>query len=126
MERAPEPSDFRWENTNTFGYRQSLRVLTSNFGMLLVLLIGALIQLQLEVWKAEALDDYAEFKVATADDRDEKEYLMKQFKVRSLSMSSSIAIVIVNMGKFSHPMPSSSQSIANSTFSRIFLSITIC
>ena len=127
VERAPEPSDFRWENTNTFGYRQSLRVLTSNFGMLLVLLIGALIQLQLEVWKAEALDDYAEFKVATADDRDEKKYLMKQFRVRSLSMSSSIAIVIVNMCKFSHPMPSSSQSIANSTFSRIFsLSMPLC
>ncbi|QDZ20537.1 10TM putative phosphate transporter cytosolic domain-containing protein [Chloropicon primus] len=98
VSRAPEPSDFRWENTNTFGFNQGLRILCSNFGTVCVLLIGALIQLQLEVWKEDAISDFVAYKVGSAyKESDNKEMLLKQFRVRSLSMASSFAVVIVNM-----------------------------
>ena len=97
VQRAPEPSDFRWENTNIFGYSQGMRILLSNLIMFIVLVIGCLIQLLLEVWKAEALDDFAEYKVANSITKDDQEYLLKQLKVRSLSMTSSLAIVVVNL-----------------------------
>ena len=96
VERAPEPSDFRWENTSIFGWRQGLRILCSNFGTILVLCIGALIQLQLEFWKADALDELSEYKVVNAG-KEDNEFLLKQTQVRSLSFASSLAIVVVNL-----------------------------
>ena len=97
VHRAPEPSDFRWENTNTFGSNRKVRILISTSLTLLVLAAGALIQLQLEIWKADAINDFSEYKVASADARDDNEFLLKQLRVRSLSTTSSFVIVIVNM-----------------------------
>ncbi len=85
VERAPEPTDYRWENSNCFWRDHNLRVFYSN--CLTVLLLGgaAAAQYFLERYKVEAMNDFSNYRVA--GNFDEGEYWAMRVKVRALTVS---------------------------------------
>eukprot|EP00240_Pyramimonas_obovata_P002735 CAMPEP_0118951772 /NCGR_PEP_ID=MMETSP1169-20130426/53694_1 /TAXON_ID=36882 /ORGANISM="Pyramimonas obovata, Strain CCMP722" /LENGTH=802 /DNA_ID=CAMNT_0006898903 /DNA_START=19 /DNA_END=2423 /DNA_ORIENTATION=- len=96
--RAPEPTDLLWENTDSWGWNQLARKLTSLLITVTLLAIGAVLQFQLEDLRSDKREDIVEDYVFRSRDTDQSftEKALQQARLQGLSMVAATVVVVIN------------------------------